>query len=158
MNIPYPKQYDISLPEYCKMFQVYALANSSIDEKLLKTRFVGGLATLNSKKEVIRFGVDKPLAEIIAHLEGPSEIDRYRFGKVIQGNDSVKLFYAKIGKYNAILGLDKFHLKNQFIRGLNPENHLEAILYGEDLPLEELVKRLVMIEEISKLYEPRCKN
>ena len=65
-------------------------------------------------------------------------------------NDPVKLFYTKLKKYNAILNLDKERLKYNFIRGLNPENQLEADRLEGDLPLEELVERLAMIEDINK--------
>ena len=112
-----PIQGDASLQEYCKMFQMYALADSGIDEKLIKTRFTCGLATLDNQKEVIRFGVNKPLTEIITHLkrlESASEIARHAFENTVQGNDSVLTFYAKI--------------KHDFIRGLNSENGLEVYM------------------------------
>ena len=152
-----PIQGDASLQEYCKMFQMYALADSGIDEKLIKTRFTCGLATLDNQKEVIRFGANKPLTEIIAHLkrlESASEIARHTFVNVVQGNDSVLSFYAKAKKYNALLNLGREELQDDFIHGLNPENGLEAqFCYSiePDLSLEELVDRLSRLEALSKL-------
>ena len=152
-----PIQGDASLQEYCKIFQMYTLADSGIDEKLIKTRFTCGLATLDNQKEVIRFGVNKPLTEIIAHLkrlESASEIARHAFENTVQGNDSVLTFYAKVKKYNALLNLGGERFKHDFIRGLNSENKLEAqFCYSiePDLSLEELVDRLSRLEALSKL-------
>jgi hypothetical protein len=152
-----PIQGDASLQEYCKMFQMYALADSSIDEKLIKTRFTCGLATLDNQKEVIRFGVNKPLTETVAHLkrrESASKTARHVFGNAVQGNDSVLTFYAKVKKYNALLNLGEGRLEHDFIRGLNSENELEAQLcysIEPDLSLEELVDRLSRLEALSKL-------
>jgi len=136
---------------------MYALADSGIDEKLIKTRFTCGLATLDNQKEVIRFGVNKPLTETIAHLkrcESASKTARHVFGNAVQGNNSVLTFYAKVKKYNALLNLGRERLKYDFIRGLNSENGVKAqFCYSiePDLSLEELVDRLSRLEALSKL-------
>ena len=66
--------------------------------------------TLDNQKEFIRFGVKKPLTEIVAHLKRHDfafEIGGYRFGNIVQGNDSVLLFYENVKKYNALFNLGK---------------------------------------------------
>jgi len=140
-----PTQDDSSVQNYFKVFKMYALSmGKSIDDADIRAKFIAGLK-LDNKKEAIRFGIKKPLVEIVAHLERFI----YRFGEIVQGNDSALLFYAKIRKYNRILNLDANELKHNFLRGLNSENALEAERCGVDLPLEELVSRLDMLEKLN---------
>ena len=152
MSILRPKQSDeLPLQKYIECFNLYVVATGV--GKDYKAEFIDGLS-LDNQKEVIRFGIKKPLTEIMEYLERHSDPERYAFGEIVQGNDPVRLFYAKLKKYNAILNLDKERLKYNFIRGLNPENQLEVDRLEGDLPLEELVERLAMIEDINK-YQAR---
>jgi hypothetical protein len=149
-----PTEFECTVSEYFEMFKLYTLAVcKDLDDRDIRVKFVVGLS-LDNQKEVIRFGKDKPLSEIVSHLEKRAnrpETSRYLFGEIVQGNDDpVFLFYAKIKKYNAILNLGKDELKCQFLRGLNAENRFEAMLCGEELPLEELVDKLTRIEALSK--------
>ena len=110
--------------------------------------------SLDNQKNVTRFEKNKPIPEIACHLErlaNRPETSKYRFGEIVQGNDPVYLFYAKIRKYNALLNLGEDELKYQFFRGLNAKNQLEVILCEEELPLEELVDRLAKLEALSKV-------
>jgi hypothetical protein len=157
MSILVPRQDELSVNDYFTMFNFYVIGiGKHLDDPNIKTKFMAGL-TFDNQKEFIRFGVRKPLTEIVAHLkklESTSET-RYAFGDITQGdNDSVPLFYAKVKKYNAILNLSEERLRHNFICGLNSENQLEAVLchiIDPDISLEELVDRLSRLEALSKL-------
>ena len=109
MSVHRPKQSDkLPLQKYIECFNLYIVAIGI--GKDYKAEFIDGLS-LDNQKEVIRFGIKKPLTEIMEYLEYRSDPERYAFGEIVQGNDPVKLFYAKVKKYNAILNLDKEILK-----------------------------------------------
>ena len=85
----------------------------------IRVKFIAGL-TLDNQKEFIRFGVKKPLTEIVAHLKRHDfafEISGYRFGNKVQDNDSVLLFYENVKKYNALFNLGKERLNMILFRG-----------------------------------------
>ncbi|POG72520.1 hypothetical protein GLOIN_2v1773514 [Rhizophagus irregularis DAOM 181602=DAOM 197198] len=63
-----------------------------------------------------------------------------------QGNDSVEDFYKKHKKYMTLSRCDERERKNKFICGLSFANQLEARLCELELPLDELVDRLVKLE------------
>jgi hypothetical protein len=157
MSVPVLRQDELSVNDYFTMFNFYAIGvGKNLDDPDIRTKFMNGLSFSN-QKEFIRFGVKKPLTEIVAHLkrlESTSET-RYAFGDITQDdNESVSLFYAKVKKYNAILNLSEERLRHNFIRGLNPENQLEAercYIIDPDISLEELVDRLSRLEALSKL-------
>ena len=121
-----------------------------LDDSDIRVKFMAGL-TLDNQKEFICFGVKKPLTEIVAHLkrhESAYEIGRYCFENIVQGNDSVLLFYANVKKYNALLNLGEKRLKHDFICGLNSENELEAQLcysIGPDHLFERLSRQIIQI-------------
>ncbi|CAG8771523.1 7924_t:CDS:1, partial [Acaulospora morrowiae] len=46
---------------------------------------------------------------------GPTNIQKFRFGGLEQGNDSVMEYFAKVKKCNDSLGYDEEHLKHQFL-------------------------------------------
>ncbi|CAG8633371.1 7503_t:CDS:2, partial [Acaulospora morrowiae] len=148
-------QLNQSVDDYFKMIKVYAIAlDINLDNQDLKGTFFNGLSQDN-KKEVIRFGFKNSLNEIVDHLNkistGPTDIQKFRFGGLEQGNDSVMEYFAKVKKCNDSLGYDEEHLKHQFLRGLNSDNHMEARRCGLDLPLDELVERLSTLENIEKI-------
>jgi hypothetical protein len=157
MSIQAPKQFDkVSVNDYFTMFKLYATAVAKdLDDPKIKTEFMAGLI-LDNQKEFIRFGAKKPLTEIVDHLkrhESRSET-RYVFGDIVQGDDSIILFYAKVRKYNALLNLDKERLRYNFIRGLNSKYQLEAelcLIIEPDISLKELVDRLSKLEALSML-------
>lgn len=77
---------------------------------------------------------------------------------MIQGPDSVNLFYLNLKRFSKNIGHDnEDYFKQQFLRVLSPENQLEAtresygFRCGTDLPLEGLVVRLSAIEDIRKM-------
>ena len=157
MNIPAPRQDELSVHDYFTMFNFYVIGvGKDLDDPDIRVKFMAGL-TLDNQKEFIRFGVKKPLTEIVTYLkrcESAFETTRCAFGKMVQGNDSVLLFYAKVKKYNKLLNPGEEGLKHDFIRGLNSENEIEAqriYLIEPDISLEELVDRLSRLEALSKL-------
>ena len=48
-----------------------------------------------------------------------------RFENLTQGNDSVRDYYRKVTKYGRMLGFQNNVVKDQFLRGLSPDNILE---------------------------------
>ncbi|CAG8624892.1 247_t:CDS:2 [Paraglomus occultum] len=134
-KIPPPTQLNQSVNDYFKMIKIYATAlDIDLENQDLKGTFFNGLSRDN-KKEVIRFGFKKPLNEIVDHLNrissGYTDIQNFQFGNLSQ---------------------EENHLKHQFLRGLSPENQIEAIRCGLDHPLDELVEKLSKIENIRKMH------
>ena len=66
---------------------------------------------------------------------------------MIQGPDSVKLFYLNLKRHSTLIGYNnnEVYIKQQFLRGLSPENQIEARRCGLELPLDELVEKLSKI-------------
>ena len=48
-----------------------------------------------------------------------------RFGNLAQDNDSIRDFYRKVVKYGKMLGFQDNVVKDQFLRGLSPDNVLK---------------------------------
>ncbi len=53
-------------------------------------------------------------------------MQKFQFGSLEQGNDSVMDVYVKVKNFNKLLGNEECHLKNQFLRGLSLENQIDA--------------------------------
>ena len=123
---------------------------SLLSEELKKAFFDGLL--LNNKKNVIRFRIDRPLDELVEFLVKMTSPDAYGIHPwgIEQGNDSVEDFYKKHKKYMTLSRCDERERKNKFIRGLSSANQLEVRLCGLDLPLDELVDRLVKLEALER--------
>ncbi|RHZ50997.1 hypothetical protein Glove_486g8 [Diversispora epigaea] len=149
-----PMQGNESVDNYFEMIKVYAMAlGVDLDNQDLKRTFFNGLLREN-KKEVIRLGFEKPLNVVVKHLNrissGFIDIEKFPFGSLKQGNDSIMDFYRKVKEYYKLLGnVEELHLKNHFIRGLSRDNQLEAGRCGLDLPLDELVARLSALENLT---------
>ncbi|CAG8488337.1 3271_t:CDS:2 [Acaulospora colombiana] len=97
----------------------------------------------DNKKEAIRFGIEKPINEIVEHLDNVSNtFNEFKsiIEQTIQGPDSVKLFYSKLKWHSKLIGYNnnEVFIKQQFLRGLSPENQIEARRCGLELPLDEL--------------------
>jgi hypothetical protein len=58
--------------------------------------------------------------------------------------------YEKHKKYTALSRFNESESKYKFIRRLSSINHIEARLCGLDLPLDELVDRLVKLEALER--------
>jgi len=117
----------------------------------LKKAFFNGLS-LDNKKRAIRFGTDGPLDELVEYLVKVTSstcFANHPWG-LEQGNDSVEDFYKKLREYAKLSGWDEENCKFQFIHGLSSANQLEARLCGLELPLDELVDRLVKLEALER--------
>ena len=67
----------------------------------------------------------------------------FLFGRIVQGNYTVKEFYSKLKECNLSNDYPEWLLKNLFLRGLSPENAFKVLLDGlEVLTLDEIVERL----------------
>jgi hypothetical protein len=157
MSIQAPTQDELSVNDYFTMFNLYVVGTGKdLDDPDIRVKFMVGL-TLDNQKEFIRFGVKKPLTEIIAYLKRCETMRKTKctFGNLSQGSDSVLLFYKKAKKYNAILNIGEERLKHNFIRGLNSKNQVEAehcYIIDPDISLEELVDRLSRLEALNKKH------
>ncbi|CAG8706886.1 9075_t:CDS:2 [Acaulospora morrowiae] len=149
-EIPAPMQGDQSVDDYFKMIKIYAIALSiDLDNQDLKGTFFNGLSRDN-KKEVIRFGFKKHLNEIVNHLNristGPTDIQKFRFGELEQGNESVMEYFAKVEKCGKLAGYNEERLRYFFLRGLSPDNQMEARRCRTDLSLDELVAKYIIYD------------
>ncbi|KAF0552249.1 hypothetical protein F8M41_022206 [Gigaspora margarita] len=120
------------------------------NSKAFKVLFFRNLIPEN-KKEAIRFGIERPINEIVEHLDNVSNTFnelKSIIEQMIQGPDSVKLFYSKLKWHSKLIGYNnnKVYIKQQFLRGLSLENQIEARRCGLELPLDELVEKLSKIE------------
>ena len=59
-----------------------------------------------------------------------SDIKKFRFGALVQGNDSVTVYYSKLKRCNEVVKFSEDHLKHAFIRGLTPENEMHVRMFG----------------------------
>src|SRR5437763_13480158 len=67
----------------------------------------------------------------------------FLFGRIVQGNYTVKEYYSKLKECNLSNDYPEWLLKNLFLRGLSPENAFKVLLDGlEVLTLDEIVERL----------------
>ena len=67
----------------------------------------------------------------------------FLFGRIVQGNYTVKEFYLKLKECNLSKDYPEGLLKNLFLRGLSPENAFKVLLDGlEVLTFDEIVERL----------------
>ena len=67
----------------------------------------------------------------------------FLFGRIVQGNYTVKEFYSKLKECNLSNDYPEWLLKNQFLEGLSPENTFKVLINGlQKLALDEIVERL----------------
>ena len=65
------------------------------------------------------------------------------FGRIVQGNYTVKEFYSKLKECNLSKDYPEWLLKNLFFEGLSPENKIKILMGGlQELGLDEIVERL----------------
>jgi hypothetical protein len=111
----------------------------------LKKVFFDGLS-LSNKKDAIRFGTERPFDELVKYLDKSFYSLQGHPWELEQDDDSVEDFYKKYKEYIKLSRWDESQNKNQFICGLSSANQFEVRLCGLDLPLDELVYRLVKLE------------
>src|ERR1044072_1360747 len=67
----------------------------------------------------------------------------FLFGRIVQGNYTVKEFYSKLKECNLSNDYPEWLLKNLFIGGLSPENKTKVLMDGlVELGLDKIVKGL----------------
>ncbi|GES96459.1 hypothetical protein GLOIN_2v744250 [Rhizophagus clarus] len=67
----------------------------------------------------------------------------FLFGRIVQGNYTVKEFYSKLKECNLSKDYPEWLLKNLFFEGLSPENKIKILMGGlQELGLDEIVERL----------------
>ena len=77
-----------------------------------------------------------------ANLELRKRMD-FLFGRIVQGNYTVKEYYSKLKECNLSKDYPEWFLKNLFLKGLSPENKFKVRLDGLlVLSLDEIVKSL----------------
>ena len=67
----------------------------------------------------------------------------FLFGRIVQGNYTVKEFYSKLKECNLSNDYPEWLLKNLFIGGLSPENKTKVLMNGlVELELDKIVEGL----------------
>ena len=67
----------------------------------------------------------------------------FLFGRIVQGNYTVKEYYSKLKECNLSKDYPEWLLKNLFLKGLSPEYQFKVLLDGlETLILDKIVERL----------------
>ena len=60
--------------------------------------------------------------------DNADEVDKFRCGSLLQGEDSIVNYYSKIKRCNDVIKLCKNHLKEVFVKGLTPKNKHFALM------------------------------
>jgi uncharacterized membrane protein YjjP (DUF1212 family) len=77
-----------------------------------------------------------------ANLEWRKRME-FLFGRIVQGNYTVKEYYSKLKECNLSKDYPEWLLKNLFLKGLSPENAFKVLLDGlQALALDDIVERL----------------
>jgi hypothetical protein len=77
-----------------------------------------------------------------ANLEWSKRMD-FLFGRIVQGNYTVKEFYSKLKECNLSKDYPEWFLRNLFLIELSPENKYKVLLDGlQVLTLDEIVESL----------------
>ena len=152
-DIPLPIQLDKSVGGYFK--QIKLSLGLGMDDEKIKENFINDLSPEN-QINVIRFGIKEPINNIIEHLNfistGPTDIQKFRFGELKQGNESVMEYFAKVEKCGKLAGYNEERLRYFFLCGLSRDNQLEVRRCGTDMSLDELVAKLSVVENIPKMH------
>lgn len=75
------------------------------------------------------------------------EKQRLRFGTLSQDNLPIKEYHEKLERSAQLLGFGDEIVRDQFYRGLNPDNILEAERIGIERPMDDLVHILDRVEK-----------
>ena len=77
-----------------------------------------------------------------ANLEWHKRME-FLFGRIVQGNYTVKEYYSKLKECNLSKDYPEWLLKNLFLKGLSLENAFKVLLDGlQALALDDIVERL----------------
>ncbi|CAB4416948.1 unnamed protein product [Rhizophagus irregularis] len=67
----------------------------------------------------------------------------FLFGRIVQGNYTVKEYYSKLKECNLSKDYPEWLLKNLFLKGLSSENRIKVLMDSlQVLALDEIVERL----------------
>ena len=111
------------------------------------------------REEIWPDGIDKNEIKVDDNAD---EVDKFRYGLLLQDEVSIVDYYSKIKRCNDVIKLCKNHFREVFIKGLTPKNKHFALMDFEyiflDLPLDVLVIILIQVEKgtTSKLLLQAC--
>lgn len=71
--------------------------------------------------------------------DNTDEIEKFRCGLLLQGEDSITEYYSEVKRCNDVVKLCKDHLKNVFINELENKNSV-LIKFGYNHPLDITVE------------------
>ncbi len=84
-----------------------------------------------------------------------AEKSKVKFQNLVQGNDSVRQFYANLKRivklaFPLLPAINQDELvKQQFFQGLKPDNQIEMKRISLEIPIPRLIKKLKEIERYS---------
>ncbi|PKC63289.1 hypothetical protein RhiirA1_537842 [Rhizophagus irregularis] len=73
--------------------------------------------------------------ELFCEIKTKDEIEKFRCGLLLQGEDSITEYYSEVKRCNDVVKLCKDHLKNVFINELENKNSV-LIKFGYNHPLD----------------------
>src|ERR1044072_474718 len=109
---------------------------------LLPPEIISFILKYLPQQELKNFRSINNIWEREANLELHKRME-FLFGRIVQGNYTVKEYYSKLKECNLSKDYPEQLLKNLFLRGLSPENTFKVLLDGlEVLALDEIVESL----------------
>ncbi|GBC36111.2 hypothetical protein GLOIN_2v1765706 [Rhizophagus irregularis DAOM 181602=DAOM 197198] len=99
------------------------------------------------REEIWPDGIDKNEIKV----DDADEVDKFRYGLLLQGEDSIVDYYSKIKRCNDVIKLCKNHLREIFHKGLSSESqrYIERFgcYYDHDLDPDKMVEMLIQAEK-----------
>ncbi|GES83078.1 hypothetical protein GLOIN_2v1790945 [Rhizophagus clarus] len=122
---------------------------------LLPSEIITSILKYLSEQELKNSRSINNIWEREANLEWHKRME-FLFGRIVQGNYTVKEYYSKLKECNLSKDYPEWLLKNLFLRGLSLENTFKVLLDGlEVLALDEIVESLKLkgnkVEDKSRL-------
>ncbi|PKY60004.1 hypothetical protein RhiirA4_550530 [Rhizophagus irregularis] len=100
------------------------------------------------REEIWPDGIDKNEIKVDDNAD---EVDKFRYGLLLQGEDSIVDYYSKIKRCNDVIKLCKNHLREIFHKGLSSESqrYIERFgcYYSHDLDPDKMVEMLIQAEK-----------
>ena len=102
---------------------------------------------LELRSEIWPDGIDKNEIKV----DDADEVDKFRYGLLLQGEDSIVDYYSKIKRCNDVIKLCKNHLRELFHKGLSSESQRYIARFGcyynHDLDPDKMVEMLIRAEK-----------
>ncbi|POG63221.1 hypothetical protein GLOIN_2v1882275 [Rhizophagus irregularis DAOM 181602=DAOM 197198] len=99
------------------------------------------------REEIWPDGIDKNEIKV----DDADEVDKFQYGLLLQGEDSIVDYYSKIKRCNDVIKLCKNHLREIFHKGLSSESqrYIERFgcYYSHDLDPDKMVEMLIRAEK-----------